>query len=115
MAFSMNGQQFHRASTAPYAQVANLRPLVVLICNVVAQGWVRTNNGYDAMLNESGQGEFGNDVGFATISYYLTFFAIMRPQMLENTFVRLGAECFAKVLDGRGGRVTKRLGPKLGS
>lgn len=31
MAFSMNGQQFHRASTAPYAQVANLRPLVVVV------------------------------------------------------------------------------------
>ena len=49
---------------------------------------------------------------FHTIS---TFFAIMRPEMLENTFVRSGAECFAKVLDGRGGRATKRLGPKLGS
>lgn len=39
----------------------------------------------------------------------------MRSKMLENTFGRSGAECFAKVLDGKGWRETKRLGPKLGS
>lgn len=76
---------------------------------------MRTNNGYAAMLNESGQGEFDKDVGIATIYFYIPFFAIMRSKMLENTFGRSGAECFAKVLDGKGWRETKRLGPKLGS
>ena len=32
---------------------------------------MRTNNGYAAMLNESGQGEFDKDVGIAATYFYL--------------------------------------------